>query len=73
MRKSNCKDCLFNEKSRRTMKMKNPTLHKQCPYCGKKFKTKSPAKKYCDKCIEKGFHWLHETIGKTNGWDKRVA
>ena len=55
------------------MKMKKPTLHKQCPYCGKEFKTKSPAKKYCDKCIEKGFHWLHETLGKTNGWDKKVA
>lgn len=53
--------------------MKTTTLHKQCPYCGKKFTTKSPAKTYCDKCIGKGFHWLHKTLGKTNGWDKKVA
>ena len=53
--------------------MKTTKLNKRCPYCGKEFKTIKPGKTYCDKCIEKGFHWLHETLGKTHGWDKRVA
>ena len=54
---------------------KTPTItyHKQCPYCGRLFKTKAEGQKYCTPCFERGLHWLHETLGKTNGWDKKVA
>lgn len=48
-------------------------VNKQCPYCGKMFTTKYDAKVYCDKCINAGYHWLHECLGKTNGWNKKAA
>ena len=50
-----------------------PTLNKQCPFCGKMFKTKAPGKKFCDKCVKNGFNWVYEVTGRTNGWNKNVA
>lgn len=49
------------------------TFEKQCPFCGKHFKTKEKNRGFCERCITNGFHWVYQVTGRTNGWDKRVA
>ena len=48
-------------------------FEKQCPFCGKHFKTNEENRGFCERCITNGFHWVYEVTGRTNGWDKRVA
>jgi len=43
----------------------SPPRHTHCGYCGRELGPRDARRGYCQRCVARGYHWLHEVTGRT--------